>query len=139
MRKEPMCPYCGCKMVYPAWDDMYQYECPHCGSKGPDCNDPEEAYQETNKRFHLRKEPLKPLTFDEVLAVVRFDKSTRLYWHYRDADRYSGWTTVGALVRGLNMESSAVIESIKAIYGKEYVLFEAAPTEAEMEAVQWLN
>ena len=46
---------------------------------------------------------------------------------------------MGALVRGLNMESSAVIESIKAIYGKEYVLFEAAPTEAEMEAVQWLN
>ena len=61
MRKEPICPYCGCEMVYPAMG--CQYECPHCGSKGPDSNDQEEAYAETMQRY---APPEKPLTLDEI-------------------------------------------------------------------------
>lgn len=137
MRKEVTCPYCGCEMIYDSI--ACQYECPHCGSRGPDCNSFEEAYHETRKRFHLRKEPLKPLTFDEVMAIARFDKSTRLYSHYRYATRHRGWTTVGALLRDLDMENQAYIETFKTLYGRVYVLFESMPTEAEREAVEWLN
>lgn len=61
MRKEPTCPYCGCEMVYPAMG--CQYECPHCGSKGPDCNDSEETYAETVRRYDP---PAKPLTLDQL-------------------------------------------------------------------------
>ena len=61
MRKEPTCPYCGCDMIYLAMG--CQYECPHCGSKGPDSNDLEEAYADTVQRY---EPPTKPLTVAEL-------------------------------------------------------------------------
>lgn len=138
MRKEPTCPYCGCEMVYPAMG--CQYECPHCCSKGPDSNDPEEAYVETVQRY---EPPVRPLTWEDAIAddcylERRGDK-------YVDVALNTLAMSTDGPKPGLRdcihfvTHSEEDVKLMRADYGKTWRCWARRPTDEERSSAAWIN
>lgn len=131
MIKEPTCPYCGCEMLYPAMG--CQYECPHCGSKGPDSNDPEEAYMETLQRY---EPPVKPLTWEEL--VLRKDDVVYL-------EDFGVAEILVALLPEITPEYACFRDSMRFFYTEKgdmnirWRAWPRRPTEEERRAAAWIS
>lgn len=138
MRKEPTCPYCGCEMIYPAMG--CQYECPHCGSKGPDSNDPEEAYVETVQRYDP---PEKPLTLAE--AKVRNMERLPLYVECSFVERWHGLQPLNEWVVGLGWMRSwgkpddEPVGFLEEGYGIYWRCWTRNPTDEERRVAVWMS
>lgn len=138
MRKEPICPYCGCEMLYPAMG--CQYECPHCGSKGPDSNDPEEAYVETVQRY---EPPAKLLTWEEAI--------TDDFYLEQRGDEYvdMALNTLAMSTDGPEpglkdcihfvTHSEEDVQLMRVDYGKTWRCWPRRPTEEERRAAAWIS
>ena len=140
MIKEPMCPYCGCEMIYPAMG--CQYECPHCGSKGPDCNDSEETYAETVQRY---EPPVKPLTLDQFKAI--YSTRENHAWPFDACPPYLFlesaiekndfcWLSWG-VAKTLFEEGYRAYSADN--YGEKWRFWTRKPTDEERRATAWMS
>lgn len=132
------CPYCGCGMMMMTHRD--QFECPHCGARGPDCNDPEEAYAETMQRY---APPENPLTWEEAIVDDYFlerrgDEYVDMALNVLAISTDGSEPGVGDCIHFVT-HSEEDLKLTRRDYGKTWRCWARKPTDAERKVAAWTS
>lgn len=143
--RKALCPYCGAEMkimVHEFYDGAYcsgYAYCPKCGSYGPSIagDVSKEQLHDEVKAAALRRPLQKPLTLEELHALIDAGDEVVIYCEARDDDRAYVHICAGELIISSDGDIIAKDRLVYSNYGKIWRAWAAMPTDEERAAAPW--